>query len=82
MVVLSQLGDLLFEVAYFVVQFLDQIFRFLLFSFGEMVLAEQAADLLLEVSYLPVFFVDVGGQLIVGSGEGIQPYECIVKILL
>ncbi len=47
-----------------------------------MVLAEETADLFLEVRYLAVFFVDGGGQLIVGSGEGIKAYERVVKILL
>src|SRR6185437_6782774 len=82
LVVRGELRYLLFQAAYFVVEFFDEALRFFFFSLGEFILAEQAADLLLEVSYLTVFFIDAGGELIVGFGEGIQAYECVVKILL
>jgi hypothetical protein len=57
LIVLGELGDLLFEVADLIIQFLDQVFGLLLFFGRQVLLVQQAADVGFQFGDRAIIFV-------------------------
>ena len=64
MVILGQLGDLLFEVADLIIQVLDQVFGLFLFCFRQVLLAQQTADMFLQLGDLAIAFIQLAVSLL------------------